>query len=156
MSQNSTEKLGVIGSEVEKLKIAYFDSVIGQFDGLSKRIGELETAINELNKRDTTPPTELMSRLEAIERTILPRSDFENIIEELTKDLSKQLSAIKVAMIRAFPEIEAQQVVESEAEGEEAEGEEAEGDEAEGDEDDDEDDDEDASKPRRGRPRKTS
>ncbi|MFX1465219.1 MAG: hypothetical protein ACFFA5_01930, partial [Promethearchaeota archaeon] len=116
MGQSSTEKLGEISSEVEKLKIAYFDSVIGQFDGLSKRIGELETAINELNKRDTTPPTELMSRLEAIERIILPRSDFENNIEALTKDLSKQLSAIKVAMIRAFPEIEGkkEEVVEEE------------------------------------------
>jgi hypothetical protein len=160
MSQNSTEKLGVIGSEVEKLKIAYFDSVIGQFDGLSKRIGELETAINELNKRDTTPPTELMSRLEAIERTILPRSDFENNIEELTKDLSKQLSAIKVAMIRAFPEIEAQQGVETEPEAQlvvetEQKGTEGAGDEEE-DEGEDEGEDDDASKPRRGRSRKTS
>ena len=92
--------------------------MIGQFDGLSKRIGELETAINELNKRDTTPPTELMSRLEAIERTILTRSDFENNIETLNKNLSKQLSAIKVAMIRAFPEIEGKKedVVEEEEE----------------------------------------
>jgi len=162
MSQNSTEKLGIIGSEVEKLKIAYFDSVIGQFDGLSKRIGELETAINELNKRDTTPPTELMSRLEAIERTILPRSDFENNIEALTKNLSKQLSAIKVAMIRAFPEIEGKKedVVEEDEETaeeetpeeEETEGEETEGEETEGEEGTEET----PTKTRRGRSRRTS
>jgi chromosome segregation ATPase len=157
MNQNSTEKLGAISSEVEKLKIAYFDSVIGQFDGLSKRIGELETAINELNKRDATPPTELMSRLEEIERTILPRSDFVNSIEELTKDLSKQLTAIKVAMIRAFPEIESKQVAEGETEEglvteglvEEVVDEEAEEEEEEGE-------DETASKQRRGRSRKTN
>jgi hypothetical protein len=118
----------------------------------------LETAINELNKRDTTPPTELMSRLEEIERTILPRGDFVNTIEELTKDMSKQLTAIKVAMIRAFPEIESTQVVEGESEEKLVEEEVVEEETAEEEtvEEENDEEDENDSKPRRGRPRKTS
>ncbi|MFX1518736.1 MAG: hypothetical protein ACFFCD_02280 [Promethearchaeota archaeon] len=150
MNETTNETLGTISSEVEKLKIAYFDKVVTEFDTLSKRIDALESAINELNKRDTMPPTEILSRLEEIERTILPRSDFESKFGDLTKDLSKQLSAIKIAMIRVFPEIEGKKegaaVELIEDPGEEEEEGEVEGEESE----------EETNKAGRGRSRKTS